>query len=102
MDGDEQVGLGLVGYTGTLGQRDVHIGGACIDNLHIGTIVLYQFSQFQSHLQGQILFLRLSTHSAGFVASVAGINHYSPYMSDGLFLRKSGSIYADKHNKKGK
>ena len=46
MDGNEKVGLVAVSNMGTLGQRDIHIGGAGVDDLHIGIIVGDEFAEF--------------------------------------------------------
>ena len=102
MDGDKQVGLGLVGYAGTLGQRDIDIGGAGVKNFNIRVVVLNQLSQFQSHLQREGLLLTFSTHSTRFVASVPCVYHHSFHLSGLFFLRKNGAINAGQHNKKAK
>ena len=77
MDGNKQVGFGAVGDVGTLRQGNVDIGRACIDDLDVGIVVLYKFSEFFCYRQGQFLFLAVFAKGAGFVAAMTGVNNQS-------------------------
>ena len=51
MDRDKQVGLITVGYVGTGVQGDERVGLTGIDNLDVRTVLLYQTTKGQCHIQ---------------------------------------------------
>ena len=75
MDGDEEVGMLVVGHLGTVVKRDEHVGFAGIEDIHIGTVFRDELSKFEGHREGDILLFSFAPHSAGVLAAVSGINH---------------------------
>ncbi len=75
MDGDEQVGLVLVGDGSPRLQRDESIVVAGVD--HVGAQPsLQQSTEAQRHVQHHILFHHaIGADGAGVVAAVSGVNH---------------------------
>lgn len=76
MDGDEQIGLILIGNLRTAVQFDEGIGLSGIDNLHVGTVLLNHPSESQGILQRQIFLLHLAlTDSTSITATMSSIDH---------------------------
>ena len=86
MDGNEEVGLVAVGDMGALGERDIHIGGAGIDNLHIGVVIGDKFAKFLGDREDDSLLRRLATNGTRFVAAVARVNDYRAHLVSVFFL----------------
>ena len=83
---DEEVGLVAVGYVGAFGQRDVDIGGAGEDDLHVGVVVLDKLTELFGHGEGDVLLLRPASLGTGFCTSVTGVNYHSAYLVSVFFL----------------
>ena len=76
MDGDEEVGLILVGNLCPSIKFHEGIGLTGIDDLHVRTILLDHISEGQSIPQRQVLFLHLTlADSTRIKAAMSGINH---------------------------
>lgn len=70
----EEVGLVLIGYLGTLPEFKETVGGACIDDFHVGTVALYNLSEGQCIAQGERLLLAHLADAASVLATVSGID----------------------------
>ena len=86
MYGNKQVGLGTVGYFGTVRQRNVHICRAGEYHVDIWIVVLNQFTELLCYRQGKVFFLALFADGAGFVSAVTWVNDQSFYFSGLSFL----------------
>ena len=76
MDGDEEVGLVLVGDLRPTVEFHEGIGLAGIDDLHVRTILLDHLSEGQGIPQRQVLFLHLTlTDGTRIKAAMSGIDH---------------------------
>ena len=76
MDGNEKVGLGVVGYLcpSVQGYEDVLLSG--IDDAYILAIVLDELAQLQRDVQVDVLFLPLAADGARVSASMTGVDDY--------------------------
>ena len=74
MDGDEEVGLRLVGNLGTLPQLEEAVGLTGVDDAHVGTVALHHLTEGEGVAQGQRLLLRLPPDGTGIMAAVPGID----------------------------
>ena len=72
--GDKEVGLVSVGNIGTGMQGDKHIGLTRVDDLHVRTVALYQFSKGQCNVQIDGFLLGQRTHGTRIMASMSCIN----------------------------
>ena len=102
MDRDEQVGFVAVGDAGALRQRDVHVGGARVDHLHVAVVVADQFAELFRNRQGDVFFLRPHPVRTRLGAAVTRVNHHRAHTIDLFFLRKSGTYSYCQHNNNGK
>ena len=75
VDGDEEVGMFVVGDFGAVVQGDEDIGFAGIDNLYVGAVFRNEFSDLQCDGQRDILFFALAPDGTGVFAAVSGIDH---------------------------
>lgn len=90
VDGDEEVGLGLVGHVGALGESDVLVGGTGVEHFDIGVIVLDEFAEFFRDREDEVFLLAPAADGAGFVAPVTGVDHDSFHLTGFSFLSLGG------------
>jgi hypothetical protein len=76
VNGDEEVGLGIVGYLCPFvqGYEDVLLSG--IDDVDIRMIVLDEFAQFQGNVQVDGLLLASLADGTWVTASMTGVDDY--------------------------
>ena len=101
MDGDEEVGLVAVGDMGALGQRDVDIGGAGVDDLHVGVVVGDELAELLGDGEDQVLFHDASAPGAGFGTAVTGVYDHCAHAIGVFFLRKRGRRKEGQGKKEG-
>jgi hypothetical protein len=78
VNGNKQVGLGLVGYFRALVQFDKHIGFAGVNNVYVGKILCDQIAQLQGNLQGYIFLVGFTGPAcSGVFSSMPCINYHS-------------------------
>src|SRR6516225_8573992 len=76
MDGDKQVGFGLVGNARAIFQRDKSVVGTGVNNLRAGKLLLNDFSKAQSDVETKIFFHQAGgADGAGVMSAMAGIDH---------------------------
>ena len=92
MNGEEQVGLLLVGQRGAAFQRDEGVVGARVD--HFGAhAVLHQLAHAQRHIQHQVLFEQaLGALGALIVAAMAGIDHHAVDLEAQRADQRTGAV----------
>ncbi len=98
MDGDKQVGLGLVGDVATplKGDKPVVVTGH--DHLYILHLLVQQFAQFQPDGEIDCFFIGFVTERAGILPSVTGVNH--DHKVTGLNSRHSHGDHEDSNRDK--
>ena len=96
---DEEVGLVAVGDAGALGERDVDVGGACEDDLHVGVVVLYQLAELLGHGERDVFLPRAAALGSGFGAAVTRVDHHRAHPVGLLFLRKSTAAHKAHYEK---
>ncbi len=74
MDGDEEVGLVVVGDVGACVERNEHIRFSGVDHLDIGTVALHVASEGQCHVEVDVLLLREGADGSCIVSAVSSIN----------------------------
>jgi hypothetical protein len=74
VDGDEQVGLGVVGNLGASVQCNECIFLTGVDYIHILAIFLDQITQFQGYIQVDVFLFAFLADGTGIFASVSGVN----------------------------
>ena len=99
MDGNEQVGLVAVGDIGTLGQSDINIGGAGIDNLDVRIVVADQLAKFLGYGKGKVFLLTMLTNGSRLVAAMTRVNDKGFHFSGLSFLRNTHPCYHEQRNK---
>ena len=81
VNGDKQVGLVVVGNLSTTIELHKLVGLTGIDHLHIGAVFLYQLSEGEGELQGQVLLTGLgNTDSTCVTTTMSGINHQCEFL----------------------
>jgi len=76
MNGDEQVGLHLVGSGGALLERNKCVVLACVNHFRARKLVFDQVAQAQGHIEAEIFFHQaVGADGSSVVAAVAGVNH---------------------------
>ena len=76
VNGNEKVGLGLIGNLGPFNELGVYVRFAGIDHLHIGNPLFDVGSQLQGDGQNDVLFLAILSHGSRILASVSCIDHH--------------------------
>ena len=99
MDGDKEVGLGSVGYAGSLGEGNIGIGRTRKDNFHIGIVIRNQFAELGGNSKSDIFLPRATPVSPGFGPAMPRVYHHGANAVGFLFLRKSKSSNEDYRNK---
>ena len=74
VDGDKEVGLGIVGNLGTTIQGDEDIRLARIDHLHVRATLLNEAAQLEGHVQVDVLLLGDFPYGTGVVPAVPGVD----------------------------
>ena len=75
MDGDEQVGLCLVGNISTLVQRDEDIAFSGIDYIHVGQVLFDIAAEGEGDVQVDVFLFREGTEGTGIMPAVSRINN---------------------------
>ena len=86
MDGDEEVGLVLVGNLRPSVEFHEGIGLTGIDDLHVGTVLFDHLSEGQGISQCQCLLLHLTlADGTGVKAAMSGIDHQCESLIGSLY-----------------
>ena len=86
MDGDEEVGFVAIGDMGTLGEGDVDVGGAGVDDLHVGVVVGNKLAELLGDGQGDVLLLGATALGAGFGSAMTRIDDHCTHLISVFFL----------------
>ena len=76
MDGNEKVGIGIVGNLCPSVQSNKYVRLSGIHDFYIGTIGLDELPQFQSNSQIDVLFLAAFADGARVPTSMTGVDDY--------------------------
>ena len=84
MEGDEQVGVVVVGDLRAAVQLDEHVRLAGVDDLHVGAVFRNELADTKGDIQVHILLLQGQAYAAGVVAAMSRVNHHFEVFSASL------------------